>query len=246
MSARKQVVLTTSANVQPAASSTAWRLRSACSAWASTPSASWPVAGSAPSWPGAEHEVVGRDRLAVRPDRRAARRSCSRLDGSSRPPPQSAVDGRRGDERRARPRGSRGDRRPAPRERARRPPPRRRAKDRAPTGSGPSPTARSGRRRSRVSARRSGAEAGREQVGGVGQVVRHGEHAGAPDEVVGTHRRVAGTELGGEVLRGQPRRAAVRGRGGRVGVERGERRRRRDLRRPASRGARPAARRRAG
>ena len=81
------------------------------------------------------------------------------------------------------------------------------------------------------------AQPGREDVRGVRQVVRHGEDAGAPDEVVRAHRRVARAELGGEVLRGQARRAPVRRRGGRVASRRPRRRPAWRSRARASRGA---------
>ena len=53
---------------EPAAASTAVRLRSACSAWAATPSASSPLPGSAPTWPGREDQAAAADRLAVGTD----------------------------------------------------------------------------------------------------------------------------------------------------------------------------------
>ena len=82
MSARKTVVLTTSANPTPAASSTAPRLRSVRSVSSSTvPWRSSPRRGVDRPLARAEDEVAGDDRLAVRPDggRRAGGRD--RLSG---------------------------------------------------------------------------------------------------------------------------------------------------------------------
>ena len=68
MSARKIVVLTTSASDGPAASRTAERLRSARSVWASMPSSELARRRVDPDLPAAEDEAVGGDGLAVGPE----------------------------------------------------------------------------------------------------------------------------------------------------------------------------------
>ena len=96
MSARKIVVLTTSAQASPAASRTADRFRSERSAWASTPSTSSPVAGSSPSWPGAE-ERARRSRSPGCTGRSPrGRRSSRSPDGSSHAPVAGLSAGDRG------------------------------------------------------------------------------------------------------------------------------------------------------
>src|SRR5258707_2576791 len=56
------VALTTWAKSRPAAASTAPALSSALRVWATTSPASWPVAGSAPTWPDTNTSVPGGQR----------------------------------------------------------------------------------------------------------------------------------------------------------------------------------------
>src|SRR5688572_3533107 len=101
MSARKHVVFTTSAKVQPAASRTAPRLRRARSAWASRPSASSPVAGSTPIWPAQNTRLSTAIAWLYGPAAVGAALVLTARRVILVLPPLSAHDGRRLDERRA-------------------------------------------------------------------------------------------------------------------------------------------------
>ena len=213
-SARKIVVFTTSSKLSPAASRTDWRLRSERSAWASTPSASSPVAGSSPSWPEQKTRSPLRIALAVRAER--GRRAVG-LDGlaghaslllGSRVISSSGRDQerRRGDERRAvagrgdepgrdgRADGRRGEIRVVERRIER------------PQGRARSRTARSGGPSRRVSARRSGTRPVDDRRRGRQEVVRRGEDAGPLEQLAGAQ---PGAELAREVLRAAGRDARL-------------------------------------
>ena len=179
MSARKIVVLTTSANEAPAASRTADRLRSARSVWASMPSTSSPVAGSsraarcrtrgssvAMAWlygPRAAGALLDRDGVTghgcLPGSRLPARIVVARTNGAPWPRRRRAA--------RRRAPGARGPRRSPPR----------RAKHRGPSGSGRSPTGRPAGPSSRSSARLNGTSAGLDDRRGRRQVVGGGEDA---------------------------------------------------------------------